>query len=242
MKYRYALAGIVLTAALVGGIFLMRKRHSVSSPSQSQADLPKAKGSQNAPVEMIEYSDFQCPACQRAEPTIQKLLEAHPGKIHFVFRHFPLPGHRWSAVAHQAAECAAQKGKFWEFHDRLYANQPVWAQAPNAVEFFLQYAGELGMNIEPFANCLTDSDINQKVLKDKKSGERLQINSTPTFSMNKERLVGPVELEQKGEEVIRRILGEPPTPAPALTPSPAAPLPSAAPAALSAPSASDSKK
>lgn len=212
MNTRYALVGIVLAVALAGGVFFMRKGHPVlTAPVSPEFELSRTKGPQDAPVEIIEYSDFQCPACQRAAVTVKKLLEAYPQKINFTFRHFPLPGHRWSAVAHQAAECAAQKGKFWQFHDRLYDNQPLWSVAPNAVEFFFQYAAEIGLSLEPFANCLTDQAVSQEIAKDKKSGEALKLNSTPTFFINKERLVGPVELEQKGEETIRRILGEPPS-------------------------------
>ncbi len=210
MKYRYALVGVALAVVLAGGVFLIKKGKPLSAVALQAMDIPKSKGPQNAPVEIIEYSDFQCPACQRAELTIRKILEAHPDKIHFIFRHFPLPGHRWSAIAHQAAECAAQKGKFWEMHDRLYGNQQVWSLSPNAVEFLLQYAGEAGLNIEPFAACLTDPGVSENVLAEKRMGERLQINSTPTFFINKERLVGPIDLEQKGEATVRRILGEPP--------------------------------
>ena len=210
MKYRYALAGAGLVAVLAGGVFLMKRGQPFSPALRLQEDLLKSKGPQNAPVEMIEYSDFQCPACQLAQAKLKKILAGHPEKIHLIFRHFPLSGHRWSPLAHQAAECAAQKGKFWEFHDKLYDNQQIWSSAPNAVEFFLQYAAELGMNMDLFAGCLNDRDIRQKVLADKKTGEALQINSTPTFFINQERLVGPFDLEQKGEEMIQKILGEPP--------------------------------
>ncbi len=215
MKYRYAFAGLCLAAALAGGIFLMKKRQPLSSSSPRETDFSKSQGPQNAPVQIIEYSDFQCPACQRAEETLRKILKSHPGKIYFVFHHFPLPGHRWSSIAHQAAECAAQSGKFWEFHDRLYDHQQIWSLSPNAVEFLLQYAAELGLDLEPFAACLTDREVGERVLADKKMGDRLKINSTPTFFINEERLVGPVDLEQKGDAIVRRILGKPPVSIPA---------------------------
>ena len=214
MKYRYALVGVCLATALAGGIFWMKSRQSLSPAELQELDLSKSKGPQNAPVQILEYSDFQCPACQRAEDTVKKILQSYPGKIHFVFRHFPLPGHQWSAIAHQAAECAARSGKFWEFHDRLYDNQKIWSLSPNAVEFILKYAAELGLDLESFVACLTDRETAERVLVEKRMGDRVQINSTPTFFINEERLVGPIELEQKGDAIIRRILGEVPVPAP----------------------------
>ncbi len=141
MKYRYALTGVVLAAVLAAGIFFMKKTRPVSTASKTETNFPKAQGPVDAPIELIEYSDFQCPACQRAEASLKRIFDAYPGKIRFAFRHFPLPGHRWSPLAHQAAECAARKGKFWEFHDRLYANQQIWSQAPNAAEFFFPIRG-----------------------------------------------------------------------------------------------------
>ena len=231
MKYRNAFVGVALVAFLAGGVVLMRLRQPAENLAgvKKQEQIFKARGPVDAPVQIIEYSDFECPACQRAQASLHKILETYPEKIHIVFRHFPLPAHRWSPLAHVAAECAARKGKFWEFHDQLYGLQQIWSKAPNPLENFLQYASSIGLNLEPFAQCLTDQEMQRTVLADKKSGDGLQVNSTPTFFINNQRLVGPIDLEQKGEAAIRSILGLPPLP-----PSP---IPSAAPPSVPSPAA-----
>ena len=134
------------------------------------------------------------------------------GQIRLAYRHFPLPGHRWSALAHQAAECAHRQGRFWEYHDRLYAEQTQWSLSLDPTETFLRYAGDLGLDLDAFAVCLGDAGVGREILLEKNEGERLKITATPTFFIRRERVVGPRELEMKGEALIRTMLGLPPKP------------------------------
>jgi protein-disulfide isomerase len=210
MNIRYIVTGIILTIFLIAGVVFLRKTHGVKRHPERILSESKSKGPADAPVQIIEYSDFQCPACRTAIPTIDEILAAYPGRIRFAFHHFPLPGHPFSPLAHQAAECAADRGKFWEYHDRLYSEQPNWTILSNPTEVFLRYAKEGGLDLDAFAQCLTEDRIRRRIFEERAQGESLQVRSTPTFFINGERLVGPVELKIKGEAKIREILGIPP--------------------------------
>ena len=209
MNIRYLLIGVVLTAGIAGGIFLMKKNQPVMPGVQATVPETKLRGAANAKVQIIEYSDFQCPACQKAEAPIQRVLSTYPNDVQLVFRHFPLPGHLWSGVAHQAAECANEAGRFWDYHDRLYAEQSKWSGTVNPTETFLTYARDMGFNLHKFAACLSDQTITRRIIDEKQKGNSLKVSSTPTFVIQGERLVGPVEFDTKAEVVIRRLLGLP---------------------------------
>lgn len=235
---RYLLTGMIMIGLLVAAVLLIKKYQPASSVRVSSSDL-KTKGPKNAPVQLVEYSDFQCPACARVEPLIKKLLEEpeFAGKIHFVYRHFPLSGHRWSGLAHQAAECANEQGQFWNYHDKLYKHQASWAELENPAEEFIRYAKELHFKMESFGFCLANPEIHQRVMKEKKMGDELQLRSTPTFFINGERVVGPVELEMRAPGIIRKLLGIEPSPVPPAETAVPAAAPSAAVIPLASPSA-----
>lgn len=218
MRKRFVVTGVVLMSVLVSGVLLAKKS---SEPVSAARELqgPKIKGPASAPVEIIEYSDFQCPACQRAQAVLHAIEEKYPGQVRFVYRHFPLSGHQWSGIAHQAAECAAGQNRFWEYHDLLFKNQLLWATPQNPADTFIRYAQELGLNLDAFGACLTDEAVKGRIQAEKQSGLDSKVNSTPTFFINGERVVGHVELGIKGEAGIRKILNL----EPAAEPAPSAP-------------------
>ena len=197
---------------LVSGVLLAKKSNAPVEPPKAQSLGPRIKGPADAPVEIIEYSDFQCPACQRAQQTLHDLWGKYPGKLRMVYKHFPLSGHQWSAVAHQAAECAAEQNRFWDFHDRLFKDQALWAVPENPTAAFIRYAQELGLDLDAFGSCLSNEAVKKRIMDDKQSGLTLKVNSTPTFFVNGERVVGHVELGLKGEAVIRKALHLEPLP------------------------------
>ncbi len=221
MNRRTVVVALVLAVVLGGGIYFVKKTRSDQSVLTSPQKGEKSKGPANAPVQIIEYSDFQCPACMKAQPIINAILEEYPGKIKFVFQHYPLPMHQWAGLAHQAAECANVQGKFWQFHDKVYQKQPIWSAAANVPELIISYAKDAGVDIDAFGACLSNGDITRKILDERKAGTALRLSSTPTFFINGERVVGQIELENNGRNIIRKILGMPPLPA--KTPVPAVP-------------------
>jgi protein-disulfide isomerase len=144
----------------------------------SAANSP-AKGSANAPIEMIEFSDFQCPFCLRADPTVRQVLSTYGDRIRFVYRHYPLPNHPNARPAAEAAACAGEQGKFWPYHDRLFANPTKLSDAD-----LKQGAAELGLNTAQFNACVDTHKLKAQVDADIKDGEEAGVNGTPAFFVN----------------------------------------------------------
>jgi protein-disulfide isomerase len=122
----YASLGAVIQSVLVGIPESQRMPSTmISSGPKQEISLERAptKGSARAPLSIVEFSDFECPFCAQAAPTIQKLLEAYPSEVRFAFKHYPLSMHKESLLAHEAALAAGEQGKFWEMHDLLFASQ-----------------------------------------------------------------------------------------------------------------------
>jgi protein-disulfide isomerase len=138
-----------------------------------------SKGSASAPIEIIEFSDFQCPFCQRADPTVQQVLSTYGDRIRFVYRHYPLPNHPAARPAAEAAACANEQGKFWPYHDRLFASPSKLADAD-----LKQHAAELGLNAPQFNSCVDSHKFKAQVDADVKAGEEAGVNGTPAFFIN----------------------------------------------------------
>ena len=138
-----------------------------------------AKGSASAPIEMIEFSDFQCPFCLRADPTVQQVLKTYGDRIRFVYRHYPLPNHPNARPAAEAAACANEQGKFWPYHDRLFANPGKLSSAD-----LKQAAADLGLNAPQFNACVDTRKFKAEVDADIRDGEQAGVNGTPAFFIN----------------------------------------------------------
>lgn len=189
------IAAVIVTLGLIGGIvFFDSKGKSSNSGGEVPAEVATitetdwAKGPTDAPVTIIEYSDFQCPACRAYQPLIQKVLEARDGKIRFVYRHFPLSSHANSEEAARASEAAGKQGKFWEMHDRLFDEQQAWAGDSNPDERFAGYAGGLGLNVDQFKADYASEAIDDAVDADRISGNDAGVNATPTIIVNGKKL------------------------------------------------------
>src|SRR4030095_4193913 len=119
------------------------------------------KGGKNAPVTIIEFSDYECPFCKRAEGVVDQAMATHGDKVKVVFRDFPLPFHANARPAAEAANCANAQGKFWEYHEKLFANQ----QALEA-DKLTAYAGEIGLDPAKFAECVAQKPYAAAIDKD----------------------------------------------------------------------------
>lgn len=136
-------------------------------------------------VQIVEFGDYQCPACAQAHPTTKKLMEEYEGKISFVFRNFPLIQiHPNAMLAAQAAEAAAAQEKFWEMHDKLYENQQAWSALADPTSTFVKYAAELGLDEDKFKNDLTNNVYKERIEQDQSDGYAVGVNGTPTFFIN----------------------------------------------------------
>jgi len=143
-------------------------------------------GNAKAPVTIVEFSDFQCPFCLRASPTLKRLREVYGDKVRIVWKDFPLTQiHPQAFKAAEAGQCAAEQGKFWEYHDKLFGNQQ--ALQP---EFLKQYAKDAGMDGTKFDACLDSSKYAERVRGSVAAGAQLGVSSTPTVFVNGRMLEG----------------------------------------------------
>ena len=146
-------------------------------------------GKPDAKVQLIEFGDFQCPACAYAEPILEKVIEEYKDKnFNFVFRNFPLSQHKNAMIAAESAESAAKQGKYWEYHNKLYASQQEWSEAQNARDFFEQYAKDLGLNMDEFNTDLDKHNLKLLIDQDIQDGTAIGVNSTPTLYLNGQKL------------------------------------------------------
>ena len=146
----------------------------VDSPRSSSV-----RGNSAARVAIIEFSDFECPFCARhARQVYPRLMEQYvdTGDVQYVFRHYPLDIHPLAVKAAEAAECAADQGKYWEMHDRLFA-----ADAALTHSDLLDHAASLKLRSEDFENCLQADVMLERVMEDRRAGNELGVNATPTF-------------------------------------------------------------
>jgi protein-disulfide isomerase len=143
-------------------------------------------GRASAPVTLIEFSDFQCPFCQRVEPTLKKVRETYGDKVRIVWKDFPLTQiHPQAFKAGEAAHCAGDQGKYWEYHDRLFANQQQLQP-----EDLKMHAAAVGLDATAFGACLDSSKYGERVRNGVAAGTRLGVNSTPTIYINGRMLSG----------------------------------------------------
>lgn len=203
------LVGLALVLGIVGTVLWLRREGARQAEPSDAIFYARMKGPRSAAVHILEFSDFQCPACRSAQPVLEGLLKKYPGRAALIFRHFPLEAHTWAELAHQAAECAGEQGNFWDYHDLLFENQAAWSGSASPAETFLGYAKNLGFHLDRFASCLTDEKIKRRIERDRKEGLRLKLSSTPTFFIGRERIVGGAQLAARGERVLEQALSGP---------------------------------
>jgi protein-disulfide isomerase len=152
-------------------------------------DAP-VRGNPKAPVTVVEFSDFQCPYCVRARPTVARVREAYGDKLRWVFRHFPLSFHERAEKAGEAAACAGDQGRFWEMHDRLWANN-TRLEVPD----LKGHAAALGLDAAAFDRCLDSGRHAGLVDRDLQAGASYGVSGTPAFFVNGRPLVGAQPFE-----------------------------------------------
>jgi protein-disulfide isomerase len=153
----------------------------------SQTD--HVRGAKDGKVTLVEFGDFQCPACGAYEPIVRQVLADNKDTLKFSFRHFPLMQiHKNALLAAKASEAAGLQGKFWEMHDILYDKQEEWGEALNARDFIITYATTIGLDVKKFTTDLESKTIEDKILAEFKEGTTLDIQGTPTFFLNGKKL------------------------------------------------------
>jgi protein-disulfide isomerase len=183
---------VVTLALVVGAAFLFGGSSSSSSAKNAQpikntdALIHSDSHEMNAhsKVTLVEFGDFQCPACGAEYPIVTQLLQTYNGKINFVFREFPLPQHQNAQAAAEAVEAAGAQGKFFEMYNMLYTNQSTWGETNNAMNYFTQYAKALRLDMNKWTSDVKNKKYTNKIQKDINDGYAVGVNATPTFFLN----------------------------------------------------------
>ncbi len=151
-------------------------------------DKDHIRGNKDAKVTLVEFSDFQCPYCSRHEPTMTQALTEYKDKIRVIYKHFPLESiHPFARAAAEASECAAEQGKFWEYHDELFNNQDKFAN-----DYFGEAAKQLGLDTNKFNACVTTNKGKAKVDADYQQGIQAGVQGTPQTFVNGVGLSGAI--------------------------------------------------
>lgn len=227
----YVLLGVVALAGIGALVWQVTSKADAASkpidvnltPEQLNRVQGISLGSPDAPVVMMEFADFQCPACasfaQFTVPLIkQRLVET--GKVRYVFYDFPLAQHQNAFLASRAGRCANEQGKFWDYHDVLYGQQSDWAMERDAADLFVEYAGRVGADTDAFEQCLRSDRFAREVSESAAFGTAMGVGGTPTLIVNGKRIPTPRQFSEL-EAIIDREAGGTTAPAPAPAAAPA---------------------
>lgn len=188
-----AFAGLLLMCL---GLLLM--------PAAVQAQ--DGEGEAEAPVVMTEYSDYQCPACGYFHPIVKKLKEEFGEQLHINYKFFPLNSHQYAALSARAAQAARNQGKFLEMHNMLFEGQRRWSSSPNPQPIFMSYAREIGLDMAQFRSDLNSAEAQRTVMEEKREGQNMGVNATPTFIINGTMLETPPSTFEEFRKVIQGYL------------------------------------
>ncbi len=187
MKNPWIIIGVIAVVLIGGSVWF--SSNTADTYNEGVVVTDHIKGNQESTVTLLEYSDFQCPACAQFQPIVAEIMAAYGDKLRFEYKHFPLSQlHPLAESAARAAEAAGQQGKFFEFHDLLFVNQTTWAASPNPAGFFSQYAEELGLDMDTFTRHQRATVLRDKIRADFEEARGLGLTGTPTFFLNGTRM------------------------------------------------------
>ena len=206
----------VIVLVIIGSVFGIIKLASKSQTPGSGSDTlaltvsainanENVKGNKEAKATLIEYSDFQCPACGSYYPILKKVAEDMGAQVQFAYRHFPLSQHKNAKLAATVAEAAGKQGKFWEMHDLIFQNQSDWSEEKNAAVIFAKYAQEVGLDLAKFQTDIASEEIKAKIENDYKSGVKAGVNSTPSFFLNGEKITNPRNYDEFKNAILQAL-------------------------------------
>ena len=193
-KWQSTLVIVLVLVGLIAGVKVL------VAPKKAPVNFQEArtKGNPHARVRIVEFIDFQCPACAYGVKYLKTLSDQHPNDIYLQVRYFPLTNmHRHAMTSALYSECAARQGKFWDLDELMLSQQSQWAQLISPEPVFQAMATQVGMNTDQLNTCLA-SDDTRRVINDEKSlGQSLGIVSTPTYFINNKMVVGTKSLEDE---------------------------------------------
>lgn len=197
MKTETKILAVILTSSIIlvfGAIFFFGRTQDTNKGKVQGAtyrvdqSIGHKMGSDSAKLKLVEFSDFQCPACKGAEPTVKEIITSHPDEVQLIYRHFPLPQHKNAIAAATFSEIAAEQNKFWQVHDALFATQENWSELTDPADFFIDLARKNGVDENYIKDAIKNDLYQDKIDKDLNEGKALNVSSTPTFFLNGQKL------------------------------------------------------
>ncbi len=192
---------ITFGAVILVGIFIWNLATAPLDPARDPKNILQireddwVKGHRDAPVQLIEYLDFECESCRAYHPLVKQLKQEMWGDIVLITRYFPLPGHKNSMNAALAVEAAGKQWKYWEMGDLLFESQSQWSHGQSDPVLFVRYAQQLGLDMQKFEKDRNDSATRARVEKNKNEGPSIGVSGTPTFFLNGEKIQNPKSIE-----------------------------------------------
>lgn len=175
---------LAVVVLVFGGVFFYN-RNKASAPTTSKGSsglTSHVEGDGASGITLIEYGDYQCPACGQYYPIVKQVVQGYDEQIKFQFRNFPLFQIHQNAIAGaRAAEAADLQNNYWGMHDLLYQNQNAWSEQKDPLPNFKEYAKQLNLNVDKFATDFKTSLVNDRIQADLREGQKLGVDSTPTF-------------------------------------------------------------
>lgn len=196
--------GIVTVIVLLFiGFLFINKKDEAKTPTTNTPATTHTRTEGTANITLVEYGDFQCPACGQYYSVVEQVYEKYKGKITFQFRHFPLTSiHPNAFAASRAAEAAGKQGKFFEMYQQLYTNQTAWSDSSAPSKLFEKYAKDIGLNVSTFKTDFASASVNDAIQADLAAGEKLGVNSTPTFILDDKLIKNPNPTVEAFSQVI----------------------------------------
>ncbi|MBI2055122.1 MAG: DsbA family protein [Candidatus Sungbacteria bacterium] len=188
------LSAAVFVSGAVAGTFWLAKNEGpavTASISEAVSEKDWSRGSPDARAVLVEYSDFQCPACAAYYPMAEELQKEFGDKLRFVYRHFPLRQHAYANLTARATEAAGRQGKFWEMYGIIFEHQKEWAASDQASELMAEYAKTLNLDMDKFSKDLASDEVKERVENNLQSGLSSRVEGTPTFFLNGSKIQNP---------------------------------------------------
>lgn len=216
---------LIILVAVGGGVWLATLASRPKAAPVQEVDVTAAAaegyvaGNPNAPVQVLEFADYECPACGQfslvTEPDVRRRL-IQAGLVSYHFYDYPLPQHKNSLQASIAAACADDQKKFWEMHDALFFNQPEWSTAATSSpgKFFLDYAKQIGLNADTWKKCFDEQQHLTRIYGNRKEGDRIGVSQTPTFVIGRKKIAGAIGYDEF-KMYVDSAAAQPPAAAPA---------------------------
>ncbi len=207
----FVTAGVVALTALAGPLLCQTMRPSrVTIPGDQAASAKRPaesvhiRGNSNATVTLEEFGDFECPSCKNLATFLDQMVKEYHPRVRLIFRNFPLPMHQHARDAALAAEAAGLQGRYWEMHDMLYREQPVWSSSNDVRTLFISYAETLGLDLHQFKSDMESDKVRGHIEFDQARAKSLGVETAPSLFVGKREM----DANDRNPEGVRRLVDE----------------------------------